>query len=198
MSRRDRLNPSGSPFPPPARENTDESRRDPAASVKAYIGRLKGPSEPLGLQAVDPTDARIAPYPFLFLTGFRDPRLTNEEVSALQRHLQAGGFLFINNCSGYQAFDRHARALLTRRRPGVPNLGDVRTGVHSSLWTSVEDAVRVLRPQLVVVGNVAARLRRRFVVVHRDLAARVRHELAVPTRIRRRCRPPPRPTTRPV
>ena len=44
------------------------------------------------------------------------------------------------------------------------------TGVHSSLWTSVADAVRVLRPELVVVENVAALLRRGFDVVHRDLA----------------------------
>ncbi len=45
------------------------------------------------------------------------------------------------------------------------------TGVHSSLWTSVADAVRVLRPRLVFVENVAALLRRGFDVVHRDLAA---------------------------
>ena len=45
------------------------------------------------------------------------------------------------------------------------------TGVHSSLWTCVTDAVRVLRPGLVVVENVAALLRRGFDVVHRDLAA---------------------------
>jgi DNA (cytosine-5)-methyltransferase 1 len=45
------------------------------------------------------------------------------------------------------------------------------TGVHSSLWTTVADAVRVLRPPLVFVENVAALLRRGFDVVHRDLAA---------------------------
>jgi DNA (cytosine-5)-methyltransferase 1 len=45
------------------------------------------------------------------------------------------------------------------------------TGVHSSLWTTVADAVRVLRPRLVVVENVAALLRRGFDVVHADLAA---------------------------
>ena len=33
------------------------------------------------------------------------------------RHLQAGGFLFINNCSGYNAFDRAARALAARLFP---------------------------------------------------------------------------------
>jgi DNA (cytosine-5)-methyltransferase 1 len=45
------------------------------------------------------------------------------------------------------------------------------SGVHSSLWTSVADAVRVLRPRLVVVENVAALLRRGLDVVHADLAA---------------------------
>ncbi|WP_167667401.1 DNA cytosine methyltransferase [Micromonospora narathiwatensis] len=32
------------------------------------------------------------------------------------------------------------------------------TGIHSSLWTSVADAVRALRPPLVFVENVAALL----------------------------------------
>ncbi|WP_428962207.1 DNA cytosine methyltransferase [Micromonospora fluostatini] len=44
-------------------------------------------------------------------------------------------------------------------------------GVHSSLWTSVADAVRHLRPPIVFVENVAALLRRGFDVVHADLAA---------------------------
>ena len=44
------------------------------------------------------------------------------------------------------------------------------TGQHSSLWNRVADAVRVLRPQLVFVENVAALLRRGLEVVHADLA----------------------------
>ena len=44
------------------------------------------------------------------------------------------------------------------------------TGIHSGLWTNVADAVRVLRPRLVFVENVAALLRRGFDVVHADLA----------------------------
>ncbi|MFV2102135.1 DNA cytosine methyltransferase [Micromonospora sp. LOL_024] len=44
------------------------------------------------------------------------------------------------------------------------------TGEHSSLWTHVAAAVRVLRPRLLFVENVAALLRRGFDVVHRDLA----------------------------
>ncbi len=45
------------------------------------------------------------------------------------------------------------------------------TGAQSSLWTAVADAVRVLRPRLVFVENVAALLRRGLDVVHADLAA---------------------------
>jgi len=45
------------------------------------------------------------------------------------------------------------------------------TGVHSSLWTAVADAVRALQPPLVFVENVAALLRRGLDRVHADLAA---------------------------
>jgi len=45
------------------------------------------------------------------------------------------------------------------------------TGQRSSLWRCVADAVRVLRPRLVFVENVAALLRRGLDVVHADLAA---------------------------
>ncbi|BCJ65692.1 DNA cytosine methyltransferase [Polymorphospora rubra] len=44
------------------------------------------------------------------------------------------------------------------------------TGTHSSVWKHVAEAVRVLRPRLVFVENVAALLRRGFDVVHADLA----------------------------
>jgi len=45
------------------------------------------------------------------------------------------------------------------------------TGERSSLWGSVADAVRHLRPRLVFVENVAALLRRGLDVVQADLAA---------------------------
>lgn len=69
------------------------------------------------LKQVDPQDGQIAPYPFLYMTGFRQPRLAEDEVTSLRRHLQAGGFLFINNCSGYHEFDQHARALVKQIFP---------------------------------------------------------------------------------
>src|SRR5262249_54294866 len=69
------------------------------------------------VKAVDAVETMLAAQPFVYLTGFRDPRLSEEEVGALRRHLQAGGFLFINNCSGYNAFDRHVRATVARLFP---------------------------------------------------------------------------------
>ncbi|TDB99398.1 DNA cytosine methyltransferase [Micromonospora fluostatini] len=44
------------------------------------------------------------------------------------------------------------------------------TGEHSSVWQHVAAAVRVLRPRLLFVENVAALLRRGLDVVHADLA----------------------------
>jgi hypothetical protein len=71
------------------------------------------------LKYVDPTESKVAPYPFLFLTGFRNPKLKNEEVGALRRHLQAGGFLFVNNCSGYNAFDKSIRDIVKQMFSGA-------------------------------------------------------------------------------
>jgi len=89
-------------------------------SMAQWLRHLAGESSlavGFDIRHVDPVESQIAPYPFLFLTGFRDPRLTDEEIGALRRHLDAGGFLFINNCSGYTEFDRHARALVARIFP---------------------------------------------------------------------------------
>lgn len=64
------------------------------------------------LKPVDADESKIADYPFIFMTGFRNPQFTPEEKVALKRHMSAGGFLFINNCSGYSEFDQHIRALV--------------------------------------------------------------------------------------
>ena len=64
------------------------------------------------LKYVDAEEPKIADHPFLFMTGFRNPRFGAEQKTALQRHIAAGGFLFINNCSGYREFDQHVRALI--------------------------------------------------------------------------------------
>lgn len=92
---------------------------DPNSSVQLlrHLATISSLAVSFDLQPVDPTEARIAPFPFLYLTGFRDPRLADPELTALRHHLHAGGFLFVNNCSGYNAFDRHVRALAARLFP---------------------------------------------------------------------------------
>jgi hypothetical protein len=91
------------------------------------------------LRHVDPSEPKIADYPFLFLTGFRNPQFTDEEKQALKRHISAGGFLFINNCSGFSEFDQHVRALLGELFPDQPlaPLADDHP-LYKSFYTIVE------------------------------------------------------------
>jgi hypothetical protein len=64
------------------------------------------------LKPVDATESALANTSFVYMTGHRDPRLSSNEAEALRRHLQSGGFLFINNCCGRSAFDHHVHALV--------------------------------------------------------------------------------------
>lgn len=64
------------------------------------------------LKHVDPNEAAITDHPFLYMTGFRNPRFSDRDIATLKRHLSSGGFLFINNCSGFSEFDQHVRALI--------------------------------------------------------------------------------------
>lgn len=77
-------------------------------------------SLPVGyeLAEVDATLEQLAEVPVLVMTGMSDPQLGDAQLQALRRHLQAGGFLFINNTSGYAKFDREARALIAELLPG--------------------------------------------------------------------------------
>jgi hypothetical protein len=68
-------------------------------------------------KVVDAVETRLAPYPFVYMTGHRDPKLTDRELAALRRHLKAGGFLFVNNCCGRSAFDQHVRNLIGKLFP---------------------------------------------------------------------------------
>lgn len=92
---------------------------DPNSSIQLlrHLAATSSLAVAFDLKYVDPKETKIAPFPFLYMTGFRDPKLSDEEVAALRRHMQAGGFLFINNCSGYHAFDRHVRTLVGRLFP---------------------------------------------------------------------------------
>jgi hypothetical protein len=92
---------------------------DPNSSIQLlrHVAGASSLAVAFDLKYVDPKETKIAPFPFLYLTGFRDPKLSDEETASLRRHMQAGGFVFINNCSGYHAFDRHVRTLVSRLFP---------------------------------------------------------------------------------
>ncbi|HTU24968.1 MAG TPA: DUF4159 domain-containing protein [Pirellulales bacterium] len=69
------------------------------------------------IKPVDANVEQLAETPVLLMTGMDDPALGPDEVQALRRHLNAGGFLFINNTSGFSRFDRYARQLVAAIYP---------------------------------------------------------------------------------
>jgi hypothetical protein len=69
------------------------------------------------IKAVDPDVTQLAETPVLIMTGMDAPQFTAEQITTLRRHLNAGGFLFINNTSGFAKFDREARALIASIYP---------------------------------------------------------------------------------
>ena len=56
-------------------------------------------------------------YPFLYLTGHGDFRLTEQEVQSLRRYLTSGGVLLADSCCGRTNFDRSFRRELRRVLP---------------------------------------------------------------------------------
>jgi len=69
------------------------------------------------LKAVDPEVGQLADTPVVLMNGMGEPNLDADAIAALRRHIQAGGFLFINNTSGFAKFDREARSLVSRLLP---------------------------------------------------------------------------------
>lgn len=66
---------------------------------------------------VDADISQLADTPVLIMTGMDEPRFSSQEIDALRRHLRAGGFLFINNTSGFNKFDREVRELVKQLYP---------------------------------------------------------------------------------
>ncbi|NQT92153.1 MAG: DUF4159 domain-containing protein [Lentisphaerae bacterium] len=69
------------------------------------------------LLPVDAAVEQLIDTPVVLMTGMGRPRLNDKEIAALRRHIQAGGFLFVNNTSGFALFDREARALIASVSP---------------------------------------------------------------------------------
>ncbi len=66
------------------------------------------------------TDAEAVQMPVLYMTGHRDPKLTDAEKAALKRYLDRGGFLMAEACCGEKAFDAGFRALMQELYPDRP------------------------------------------------------------------------------
>jgi len=64
------------------------------------------------------TDEALRQHPIIFMTGHFPFRLTAEEIQALRRHLERGGFLFADACCGRKAFDASFRRMVAELFPG--------------------------------------------------------------------------------
>jgi hypothetical protein len=63
-------------------------------------------------KVVSLTDENLRAFPFLYMTGHGTIRLGAEEISALRRHLEAGGFLYADDNYGMdESFRELVRAL---------------------------------------------------------------------------------------
>ena len=63
------------------------------------------------------TDAGLGSFPFLYVTGHKDFKLSDEEVSILRRYLESGGFLLGDACCGRPSFDAAFRREMKRVLP---------------------------------------------------------------------------------
>ncbi|MFA6142965.1 MAG: DUF4159 domain-containing protein [Candidatus Omnitrophota bacterium] len=68
-------------------------------------------------EETDLKDVNIYKYPFLFITGKKDPRLTKEELSILRQYVISGGFILIDNCCGRKEFDVASRDFIAKIVP---------------------------------------------------------------------------------
>jgi len=85
---------------------------------------------------VDPEKDDLSGHAFLYLTGLDDFSFSPRAVSALQRFLQSGGFLLINNGLGLNTFDKAVRREIARLLPEAKfQLLPDAHGLYSSLFT---------------------------------------------------------------
>jgi len=90
---------------------------------------------------VDPAKDDLSGYAFLYLTGLDDFSLSPRAIPALQRFLQSGGFLLVNNGLGLGTFDKAARREIARILPDAKfQLLPDGHGLYSSLFNIGEVA----------------------------------------------------------
>lgn len=74
----------------------------------------------LGVRTMRLRDPRLFDAPLLYLTGHEPLVLAADEILALRRYLESGGFLFAEACCGRRSFDRSFRALMQQVLPDRP------------------------------------------------------------------------------
>ena len=92
-------------------------------------------------------------YPFLYLTGHKEFRLTKEEIVALRSYLRNGGLLLSDACCGRTAFDRAFRREIKRVLPekdlqALPSNHPLYSSRHVISSARYTDMVRQAKPDL--------------------------------------------------
>ncbi len=93
-----------------------EWNTDPTAvpGLMSEVTRRTGIRAKVNFRPIALDDQRIARNPLLILTGNRFFRLTKGEIANLQRYLQHGGFLYVDDCGGA---DRSFRIMIQKLLP---------------------------------------------------------------------------------
>lgn len=68
-------------------------------------------------EEIDLKDINIFKYPFLYITGKRDPKLAKDEIAVLRQYIISGGFILIDNSCGRREFDLAAKDLISKIIP---------------------------------------------------------------------------------
>jgi len=92
---------------------------DPTATRGMLHLYAKATGARVDLTRVDlsPTDPDLYKYPLLYMTGHRKFTYEDEEVRALRKYLDRGGFLLADACCGRKPFDRAFRELMKQVFP---------------------------------------------------------------------------------
>jgi len=71
-------------------------------------------------ESVDLANVDVFKHPVLYITGLRDFKLTDAQVSRLRKYLQSGGVLLADSAAGRKAFDVAFRREIKRVLPKSP------------------------------------------------------------------------------
>jgi len=101
---------------------------------------------------VDLAKQDLFSYPFLYITGHYDFRLSQEEIANLSSYLKRGGFLFAVSCCGSADFDRAFRREIKRVLPNyeLRALGTAHT-IFDSFYT-IENVKYTKKAELIHPG----------------------------------------------